>query len=150
MLRKISLASFMMVILFLFAVAAQASDKGQIHKLAIQVSDNSKQKMNIALNNATNVIKHYGIGNVEVEIVAYGPGLDLFIADPQNDHFAKRLASLHAFGNVKYGVCQNTMAKRKIKKENLVQAAFVTESIVPSGVVRLMELQDDGYNYIRP
>lgn len=129
----------------LLASPALAGEK--THKLAIQVSEADVQKMNIAINNATNVIKYYGVANVEVEIVAYGPGLNLFL---KNSKLQKRLQALHALGNVRYGVCGNTMRKRKFTKADLLQDAFVQNSIVTSGVVRLMELQEQGYSYVRP
>lgn len=128
------------------AVHAAGSSDGS-HRLAIQVSEDDPAKMNIALNNATNVIRHYGPANVEVEIVAYGPGLHLFHKDSK---LKDRLASLHAYGNVHFGVCQNTMNKLKWSKTDLLSAAFVQDALVPSGVVRLMELQEQGYTYIRP
>ena len=76
--------------------------------------------------------------------------LDLFVKDPKSDHFQKRLQTLHAFGNVRFGVCRNTMNARKIGPDKLLADAFVQDSIVPSGVVRLMELQEQGYTYVRP
>ena len=131
----------------LLAGTTLASDKGKVHKLAIQVNDGDWKKINMALNNATNVIKYYGVGDVEVEIVAFGPGLDMF---HKNSKVQKRLQSLYAFGNVTFAVCKNTMNLRKFTKADLLQDAFIQDGIVPSGVVRLMELQDEGYNYIRP
>jgi len=124
--------------------AAAADD---VHKVAIQVNSDDKKTVTIALNNAKNVIKHYGVGFVEVEIVAYGPGLVLFKKDsPYKD----RLVGLNAYGNVHFGVCRNTMNKMNLTKEGLIAEAFVQDAIVPSGVVRLMELQEAGYSYIKP
>ena len=62
-------------------VALADSHGDDVHKLAIQVNSNDKKTLTIALNNAKNVIKHYGVGFVEVEIVGYGPGLELFLKD---------------------------------------------------------------------
>jgi hypothetical protein len=128
-----------------WAVLAKGPSDG--HKLAIQINDKNPATINIALNNAANVIKHFGPANVEVEIVAYGPGLEMFHKDSK---LHDRLASLYAFGNVHYGVCENTMKKMKWEKKDLLSDAFVQDAIVPSGVVRLMELQEQGYAYIRP
>lgn len=119
----------------------------EVHKVAFQITENNPKKMNLVLNNAFNVIKYYGVGNVEVEIVAYGKGLDIFHKDTV---VADRLRGLHAFGGVTYAVCKNTMKKRKIKMGDLLNESFVQDAIVPAGVVRLMELQQQGYSYIRP
>lgn len=146
--KKVLVLIFAALILLPFAAGSVlASHKGgKIHRLVIQVSENNVKKMNIAINNATNVTKYYGVGNVEIEIVAYGPGLDMF---HKNSKVAKRLQSLHAFGNIKFGVCGNTMRKRKITKNDLLQDAFIQNSIIPSGVVRLIELQEQGYSYVK-
>lgn len=127
------------------AVAAQDDDK--VHKVVIHLTSNNPKTMNITLNNAVNVTRHYGIGNVEIEIVANGPGLAMFM---KGSKLQKRLQSLHAFGNITFGICNNTMNKLKLTKSDLLQDAFVQNSIVPAGVVRAMELQEAGYSYIRP
>ena len=136
-----SLAVFSALVVAMFfslGLTAQATDH-KVHKLAIQVTENNWKKINLALNNATNVIKYYGIGNVEIEIVAYGPGLDMF---HKNSKVQKRLQYLNALGNVKFAVCKNTMNKRKFTKNDMLADAFIQNAIVPSGVVRLIELQE--------
>lgn len=79
--------------------------------------------------------------------MAYGPGLNMFHKSSKVRH---RLQYLHAFGNVKFAVCKNTMNKRKFTKNDLLADAFIQNGIVPSGVVRLIELQEQGWVYIRP
>src|SRR5438552_2883723 len=63
------------------ALAAEAGAKP--HRIAIHVDENDAQKMNMALNNATNVVQFYTQKGeeVEIEIVAYGPGLHMLRAD---------------------------------------------------------------------
>ena len=116
-------------------------------QFVIHMSDGDWQKINLALNNGFNLIKHYGVGNVEVEIVAYGPALKMFKSDSK---VADRIKSLHAFGGVSYGICGTTMKKMKLTKADLIDAAFVRDGVVPGGIVRIAELQDAGYHYIRP
>lgn len=139
-------SALLVAMIFSLALTAQATGH-KTHKLAIQVNEANWKKINMALNNATNVIKYYGVANVEVEIVAYGPGLDMF---HKNSKVRKRLQYLNALGNVKFAVCKNTMNLRKFTKNDMLADAFIQDAIVPSGVVRLMELQEQGWVYIRP
>lgn len=133
----------------LLLMVSAAVAEGQTHKLAIHVDENDPQVMNLALNNAANVRAHYESqgDTVMIEIVAYGPGLNMYTADsPVKDRLsAMALESDH----VKFSACGNTIAgmeKKSGKKVSLVSEA----NVVSSGVVRLMELQGEGYAYIRP
>jgi len=137
-----SLALFVFGI-FLGGTPAMAQD----NKVVIQVSDDNPRTMNIALNNAKNLTQALGAGNVDIEIVVYGPGLNMVAKDSK---LAAKIKGLHAFGNVKFAVCGNTMKSRKWTKDNLLKDAFIQDSIVPGGVIRIMELQKQGYAYIRP
>ena len=117
----------------------------QPHKLVIQVSSDDPQTQTIALNNAVNVQKHYGMDNVMVEIVAYGPGLTLLTAQSKQK---SRVESL-AMQDITFSACGNTMSKMEKKSgKKVVLAEGVT--VVPAGVVRIMELQEQGYAYLRP
>ncbi|MDH5359305.1 MAG: DsrE family protein [Gammaproteobacteria bacterium] len=124
---------------------AVAADMGAAHKVVIQVSSADAKIQAIALNNAVNVQKHYGPGEVEVEIVAYGPGLSLLTKKSTQ---ADRVASL-AKSDITFSACGNTMkkvAKKSGKEPKLIDGV----KVVNAGVVRLMELQEKGYSYIRP
>src|SRR3954470_7739235 len=133
------------------ATAGFAADQ-KPHRVAIQVDQNDPQVMNLALNNASNVLKYYRGKNedVEVDIVTYGPGLHMLRADtsPVQDRI-KQLKALAFPGKIQFSACNNTkqgMEKAEGKAISIVPDA----SIVPSGVVRLMELQEQGWSYIRP
>src|SRR3954466_10441690 len=122
------------------------------HRVAIQVDQNDPQVMNLALNNATNVIEHYRGKNedVEVDIVTYGPGLHMLRSDtsPVQDR-VKRLKELAFPGKIQFSACNNT--KQGMEKTEGKAVPIVSEAtIVPSGVVRLMELQEQGWSYVRP
>ena len=121
-----------------------------LHKVAIQVSQNDKAQMDLALNNAKNVIDYYkGKGQpVEIEIVTYGPGLHMLRADtsPVKDRIAP-MALENA--NLKFIACANTQANQS-KAEGKPVALISEATVMPSGVIRLMELQSQGYAYIRP
>jgi uncharacterized protein len=135
-----------------FASTAAAADEKRPHRLAIHVDQNDPQVMNLALNNATNVLEYYRgkKEDVDVEIVTYGPGLHMLRADtsPVQDRI-KRLKELAFPGKIEFSACNNTrqgMEKAEGKAISIVSDA----TIVPSGVVRLMELQERGWSYIRP
>ena len=122
------------------------------HRVAIQVDQNDPQVMNLALNNATNVIEYYRGKNedVEVDIVTYGPGLHMLRADtsPVQDRI-KRLKDLAFPGKIQFSACNNTRQGME-KAEGHVIPVLSDATVVPSGVVRLMELQEQGWSYVRP
>jgi intracellular sulfur oxidation DsrE/DsrF family protein len=134
-----------------FASASPAGD-GKPHRIAIQVDQNDPQVMNLALNNATNVIEYYRAKNedVDVDIVTYGPGLHMLRADtsPVQDRI-KRLKDLAFPGKIQFSACNNTKQGME-KAEGHAIAILSDATIVPSGVVRLMELQEQGWSYVRP
>ena len=108
--------------------------------------------MNLALNNASNVIDYYRNKgeDVQVEVVAYGPGLNMLRDDtsPVKDRI-KQLKELAFPSSISFSACNVTkqgMEKREGHAITLVPQA----SLVPSGVVRLMELQEQGWNYVKP
>jgi len=115
------------------------------HKLVIQVSTDDERTQTIALNNAVNIQKLYGMDNVDIEIVGYGPGLSLLTKKNKN---TKRVKSL-AMQNITFSACGNTMAKIE-KKTGKKPALTEGVKVVPGGVARITELQEDGYAYIRP
>jgi len=127
------------------STAEKADDFGPKHKLVIQVSSKDPLIQKIAVNNAVNVQKAYGIDNVAVEIVAYGPGLGMLTPKSKQ---AKRIKSLAVQG-ITFSACGNTIkkiTKKKGKAPKLVKGV----QVVPAGVGRIIALQEKGYSYIRP
>jgi uncharacterized protein len=134
-----------------FAASALAADD-KTHRVAIQVDQNDPQVMNMVLNNATHVIEYYRDKNedVDVEIVAYGPGLHMLRSDssPVQDRI-KRLKDMVFPGKIQFSACNHT--KQGMEKAEGHAIPIVPEAtVVPSGVVRLMELQEAGWSYVRP
>ena len=122
------------------------------HRVAIQVNQNDPQVMNLALNNATNVLEYYRAKNeeVEIDIVTYGPGLHMLRSDtsPVQDRL-KRLKEMAFPSKVQFSACNNT--KQGMEKTEGKAISVVSDAtIVPSGVVRIMELQEQGWSYVRP
>jgi intracellular sulfur oxidation DsrE/DsrF family protein len=112
------------------------------HKVIFQVSDNDPGKWNLALNNARNVQQDLGEGNVEIEIVAYGPGLGMLKMDST---VGNRVSEAMSTG-VKVMACENTMTNQKLSRDDMLSHI----GYVKAGVVELMEKQEQGWSYIRP
>lgn len=133
----------------LAATTGLALAEGKHHRVAIQVNQDDPAVLNLALNNVQNLASFYKSqgDTIDVEVVAYGPGLAMYTADsPVKD----RIGQMHMeMDNVAFAACGNTLAgmeKKAGKTIDLIPEA----TVVPSGVVRLTELQESGYTYIRP
>jgi len=112
------------------------------NKVVIQVSDNDPAKWNLALNNARNIQSDLGADNVKIEIVAYGPGLNMVKAgsavSPRIDEATLAGTNIVA--------CENTMAAQKVTRGEILPGV----NYVPAGVVEIMKRQQEGWSYIRP
>ena len=126
----------------LLAVPAFAQKPAGKNQVVLQVSDNDPAKWNLALNNANNLQKDLGMDDVELEIVAYGPGIGMLKSDSP---VASRISS--ALGNgIRVVACENTMAGQKLQKSDMLPNI----GYVPAGVVELMKKQQQGWAYLRP
>jgi intracellular sulfur oxidation DsrE/DsrF family protein len=139
------------LILILSAASALAAGPRE-HRVTIQVDQNDPMVMNLALNNASNIMEQYkSTGEtVQIEIVAFGPGLHMLRLDtsPVQDRI-KQIVETSFPSSIKFSACDNTkqgMEKREGKAISIVSQAV----LVPSGAVRLIELQEQGWQYLRP
>lgn len=123
------------------ATASMAADAGKKHHVAFHVTDSDPVKWNQVLNNAGNLQKNIGKDNIEIEIVANGPGLDMFKLESQ---VGERMSD-----SVKNGIqlkaCGTTMKAMKITEKDL----FPGVTTVPGGVIELMEKQEAGWTYLK-
>ena len=119
-------------------------------KVAIHVDEDNVQTMNMALNNAANIARHYqGQGReVVIEIVACGPGVHMLRQDtsPVKDRISTMALEMD---NIRFSACLNTVQAMQQKAQTDVPLVSEAEEAL-SGAVRLMELQYDGYAYLRP
>ena len=122
------------------ATASEAVAKKE--KVVIQVSDADTGKWNLALNNAKNVQTAFGADKVDIEIVAYGPGIGMLKMDSV---VANRVDESKKSG-IAIVACQNTMKTMKLTDADML----TNTSYVPSGVVEIIKKQGQGYAYIRP
>ena len=146
MLRRLATAAALSIAL---ATSALAAD-GKTHRVAIQVDQNDPAVMNMVLNNATNVIEYYRAKNedVDVEIVAYGPGMHMLRADtsPVADRI-KHLKEMAARSSSRPA----TTPSRTWRRPRVTRSrSCLRRPSCPAGVVRLMELQEQGWSYVRP
>lgn len=122
--------------------AKPAAQKSERYKLVLQVSDADPAKWNLALNNARNVQEDLGKENVQVEIVAYGPGLAMLKNDSKSaDRLAQALDN-----NIGLMACENTMRVTKVPKSDMYGGI----GYVDAGVVHIMKRQREGWAYVRP
>ena len=115
------------------------------YKLVLQVSSDDQQLWALTLNNAQNVLDNLGQGNVRIVVVAYGPGLLMLL---KNSPVAERLAAQNAEG-IEFDACHVTM-EGMAKKLGHMPVLAPSAVIVPGGVVRLMQLEKNGFAYVKP
>ena len=138
--RSILLA-FAAVLALVLPFTAQSQQAGK-QKVIFQVSDADPGKWALALNNARNVQAELGKDNVQIEIVAYGPGLGMLKAESKVEgRLAQALQD-----NVGLIACENTMHNTKTTKADMYSGI----AYVPAGVTHLMKRQREGWAYIRP
>jgi len=124
--------------------------KHDVHRVVIQVSDNEPSTFTKVLNNVTNMSKYFldRGEEYEIEIVAYNAGLHMLRAD--TSPVLKRVQSItNGVPNLTLSACGNTM-KGMGKKEGKEIQLVSNARVVPGGIIRLMELSDQGYFMIRP
>ena len=127
------------LLLSFFLAAGFAQEK---QKVVFQVSDNDPAKWNLALNNARNLQSDLGAQNVEIEIVAYGPGIGMLKSESAvGNRIGEALKS-----GVKVSACENTMRGQKLAKTDMLDGI----GYVPAGVVEIMQKQQQGWAYLRP
>lgn len=127
-----------------------SSAKTQLHRLVVQVNVNDPALMNLALNNVANVVQHYeeADGQVDIEVIAFGPGLHM-LRDDTSPVKNRIKAMSETMTRLKFSACGNTrenMTKAEAKEIPLVAQA----NVVKAGAVRIMELQEQGWSYLRP
>ncbi len=113
------------------------------HFIVLHISSGDEVAQKLLLNNAQNLANFYGPDKVMIEVVAYGPGLRTLFKENQ---FSKRIQRLSYDSGITFTACANTMKAMGREHKALNKVA----KVVPGGVVRLTELQEAGWTYIRP
>lgn len=113
--------------------------------VVLQISNADVQKQTHVLNVATNLLKHYGPDKIDIEVVAFGPGLRLLLKDNSNTARIDGLAT----NGVRFAACNNTLtAFTKLLGDT--PELHNNADHVSAGVVRIMDLVDDGYTLVKP
>jgi intracellular sulfur oxidation DsrE/DsrF family protein len=115
------------------------------HKIALQLSDNDPKRQALVISVAYNLLKFYDPDKVAIEVVTFGPGIDLLRSDNGN---RKLVESLIAQG-VRFDVCLNTvdtLERETGKRPEIIPAA----TAVQVGVGQILLLTENGYTLVRP
>jgi intracellular sulfur oxidation DsrE/DsrF family protein len=115
------------------------------HRIVLQLSDSDAKKESLVISVANNLIKAYGPDAIAVEVVAFGPGIDVLRTGNAN---RTRVESLIAQG-VKFDVCVNTLDT--IERETGKRPDIIPGAIpVQVGVGQILSLTENGYTLVRP
>jgi uncharacterized protein len=131
-------------------ILKRAAVEKKLHRLILQVNTNEPAMMNLALNNATNVAQYYkDLGEkVAIEVVTFGPGLHM-LRDDTSPVKARIKAIAESTPAISFKACGNTQENMH-KAENKDIPLIPEAQVVKSGVVRVMELQEQGWTYVKP
>ena len=128
------------------ADASHSTESAKKHRIVYHLNEPGAEKARAVLVNMQNHVDVVGWKNIEaLELVVHGPALRTFMARDIDPEVRGKLETLLA-GGLRFDACQITMARQKIEVRDLIQGV----TAVPSGVVRVMELQEAGYAYVKP
>ena len=142
---------FMLPLLAVFLLGTSVSHASKESKpfaeerIVLQISDPNPFKQTLVLNVASNLLKHYGQDKVDIEIVAFGPGLRLLFKDNSNK---TRITKLSGAG-VQFSACKNTI-RNMGKKLGHPPELNTVATPVSAGVVRIIDLVNQGYKLVKP
>ena len=144
--KSITLLLTLMLSLVSMPTFADSTSKPFAEKrIVLQISDPNPFKQTLVLNVANNLVKHYGQDKVDIEIVAFGPGLRLLMAGNSNQ---SRISGLSGSG-VQFSACENTIASFAKKLGHTPE--LVSQAVpVNAGVVRIIDLTAKGYTLVKP
>ena len=115
------------------------------HKVVLQLSDGDARKQALVLSVANNLLRAYDPDKVAIEVVAFGPGIDLLLSSSER---RKQVESLIAQG-VRFDICLNTVDT--IERETGKRPEFIPAATpVQVGVGQILFLAENGYTLVRP
>ena len=147
--RALRLMTLLMALLALGATAAEATHTKEYpkkHKIFYHLNEAGNAKAIAVLTNIQNHVDTVGWQNIEaLELVVHGPALRTFLARDLDPEVKGKLEKLMA-GGLRIDACQITLKRQKVDLHDLLEGL----TAVPSGVARVMELQELGYAYVKP
>lgn len=147
--RKILMQFKLMAVLLAVTVAlpiAAAEKPFAENKVVLQISDNDPSKQALVLNVANNLIKEYGTDNVDIQVVAFGPGVRLLFDGNAN---SGRIKSLVQNSGVEFHACSNTIRNMAKKLGETPEINPLASKSSP-GIVRIAKLANNGYLLVKP
>jgi hypothetical protein len=150
--RSLGRAAMAAMMVMLAAPVARAAEPAPLpdkpfaeHRIVLQLSDNDPKKQGLVISVAYNLLKLYDPDKVAIEVVAFGPGIELLF--PENPN-RKLVESLVAQG-VKFDVCLNTVDT--IERETGKRPQYIPAATpVQVGVGQILSLTENGYTLVRP
>jgi uncharacterized protein len=135
-----------LVLVWSVAQASHLAEQPKRHKVFYHLDEAGVDRAKAVLVNIDNHVSVVGWKNIEaLELIVHGLALRTFLAKDMDPEVRGKLETLLA-GGLRFDACQITMARQKIAVKDLIEGV----TPVPSGVVRVMELQEAGYAYIKP
>jgi len=113
-------------------------------KIVFSITEDTPHAIDHILSVASNVVKYYGVDNVQMKIVAYSKGIALLLKSHGIEE-AKRVDALMQY-EVEFIACGNTMKTYEIQESELIEGS----EVVTAGVVELLESVKKGWTYIKP
>jgi intracellular sulfur oxidation DsrE/DsrF family protein len=127
--------------------ASHLAEHPRKHRIVYQLNEPGVDKAKFVLGNMQNHIKGVGWENIEaVELVVFGPALQTFVTNDIDPAVKQAVERLQTHGVI-FGACGNTMKNLNVTLEQLPEGV---KRLSQGGVVRLMELEEEGYINIRP
>ncbi|MHB8742456.1 MAG: DsrE family protein [Sulfuricaulis sp.] len=139
---RLTVAILLLIGMTSLGTVVHAADKSGKPGVVIQISENNPEVWNLALNNAKNIQQVMGKENVNIEIVAYGPGINMFKFDSE---VGPRLKEANNDG-VALRACGNTMKAMHLTKKDLDDNV----KVVKAGIIEIINKQREGWSYIKP
>ena len=118
-------------------------DFDQPRKIMLQISTDDEQKINDILWNAVNLQKFYGFDNVQIAIIAFGPGMVALYS--KDSPVRERIENLLKF-DIGFVGCGNTMETTHREESELIEGV----EYVQAGIAEIVERQLKGWIYVHP
>ncbi|WP_375158313.1 hypothetical protein [Bradyrhizobium sp. RDT46] len=150
--RRAQILSALMLALLAFAVPPASAQQVPLqdkpfaeHRIVLQLSDGDAKKQALVLSVANNLLKAYAPDKIALEVVTFGPGIDLLLSGSER---RKQVESLIAQG-VRFDICLNTVDT--IERETGKRPEFIPAATpVQVGVGQILFLAENGYTVVRP
>ncbi len=113
-------------------------------KVVLHIDFDDEKRLLMALGNFKNLLKEINAEGSSLALLANGSSVKLLLKAKADD-YKDDINALAASG-VKFYVCNNSLNKFDINLDEMLPVC----EVVKAGVLKLIELQNDGYAYIKP